>query len=566
VPRLSSFVQWLARHGGLVSSISIEGLPSKANLKTAQELLRLSMQLATRQPHAADHAPAAAIGPPPTAECERQAVLTGRAAAAFTLESVQQQQQQQQQHGLCLRSFSCSLPKAVDMLAVLHLDSLTHIELGLDQATTDSCTLTAVFAKLSSLQQLRLGSISDGQVGRAALSACAQLSKLTSMQFSGRWPRQWREAADGRPHQELSQPVSVALQQLLAQPLPLRELSMELDCRLPVLDMALLTKLTKLDASGSCLPEDTVLPAQLHQLVLQSPCCGTATSLALVTRLQSNQLQHLSLSVEFTQQQQQQQQQQLQLQLAQLPSLQHLALQYFHPATAGATASAWALLPQLRTLEIDFIVNIPSQEQWATILAGLAAATSLTKLRLTADMLNEEEDAFAGSDEEVEPHELTPEVAVSASLTRLTRLKDLCIGSSDEHSTMMAPGDAKALTALTSLTRLELYGAGRGVSNSVATALAFSLPQLQHLELRWCGLQLGTADGMVCLWAIGRLTQLTYLALYATSCENAGVTEQGLMQLTTLCQLRELGVRLKRDGADVTREVLEVFWAAVRQQ
>jgi hypothetical protein len=64
-------------------------------------------------------------------------------------------------------------------------------------------------------------------------------------------------------------------------------------------------------------------------------------------------------------------------------------------------------------------------------------------------------------------------------------------------------GDALALTALTRLTRLVLTGAEHEVGTAVATALARSLQQLQSLDLGYCGLQLGSAEGVACLEAIG---------------------------------------------------------------
>jgi hypothetical protein len=134
-------------------------------------------------------------------------------------------------------------------------------------------------------------------------------------------------------------------------------------------------------------------------------------------------------------------------------------------------------------------------------------------------------------------------------------LKDLCFEESSWQIPMITllPGDARALTALTGLTRLVLRGLGSGVGDVAATALACSLRQLRHLDLHSCDL-----GGMVCLAAIGQLTQLTALHLFG----NEGVTREGLMLLTGLKRLQQLGVCRNEE---VTDAAVEEFWAAVRQ-
>jgi hypothetical protein len=64
---------------------------------------------------------------------------------------------------------------------------------------------------------------------------------------------------------------------------------------------------------------------------------------------------------------------------------------------------------------------------------------------------------------------------------------------------------------------------------------------------------------MACLANIRYLTRLTELRLEG----NAGLTQQGLMLLTGLKQLQQLGVGRT---ADITDGVEESFWAAVRGQ
>jgi hypothetical protein len=151
--------------------------------------------------------------------------------------------------------------------------------------------------------------------------------------------------------------------------------------------------------------------------------------MAPLTRLELKQLQHLSLRVDF-------EQPQLLLQLAQLPALTHLALQYdwqCEGQPAVATASAWPMLPQLRELEIDHD-TAPGQPQWEAVLAGVAAATGLTRLELDARMLSEEQQEFqenGGVDSDDVDEKWASEVAVCARLANLTGLQDLTINGSD---------------------------------------------------------------------------------------------------------------------------------------
>jgi hypothetical protein len=359
----------------------------------------------------------------------------------------------------------------------------------------------------------------------------------------------------------LASPLSEALQQLLAQPLPLKSLQLPRfngywSYRLPALNLALLTKLTELNMGSWQVAEASVLPAQLQQLQFSS--WAGADSMAPLTRLEPKQLQHLRLRVDF-------EQPQLLLQLAQLPALKHLALQYDgccegHPA--AATASAWALLPQLHELEIAHYFP-PSQPQWEAILAGAAAATGLTKLVLDARMVNFAlDEAMLNSEDGIEEAWAT-EVAACAGLNKLTCLQDLTVGGHHGFFKVnMVRGDALALTALTGLTRLVLFRAAHGVGTTVATALALNLKQLQSLDLGYCCLQLGSAEGSTCLEAVGCLTKLTQLSL--SGCE--GLTQHGLMQLTGLSRLQRAACECMWLDIEVTQEGWTAFWAAVHAQ
>jgi hypothetical protein len=392
--------------------------------------------------------------------------------------------------------------------------------------------------------------MSDASLG-GALTTLVQLLQLTSLEFQGEWPSDRDEDGARWPKIALVSPVSRALQQLLDQPLPLRSLLLPEFVKdfgvyqLPVLNMAQLTNLTELSTGRGELVGGNALPTQLQRLLIQSS--PGAHSIAPLTRLEPKQLQHLSLRVDF-------QQPQLLLQLAQLPALTHLALLHDEGHCTGqpaaATASAWQMLPQLRELDIRHGVP-PSQAQWQAVLAGAAAAASLTKLALDAPMNMRDEsgeesslessDASDGRSEEKVSLESDEDagdrwalkVAACASLAKLTRLKDLTIRGNVDYELNLLRGDALALTTLTRLTRLDLSLTHHGVGTAVATAVARSLQRLQDLDFCHCCLQLGGAEGLACLEAIGSLTQLTSLRLGG----NEVLTQHGLMQLTGLSRL-----------------------------
>jgi hypothetical protein len=534
----------------------IDDVPREAHLAAAEELLQQSIQTVAAPPAAADSAR-------PSAPILAAAAATAATAATTVTEEHLDVSSLEQQQGLCLRSFSSNLSQVVDMLAELQVQHLTRVELNLLNAVTDSSTLSLALARLSNLQQLRLDGMSDASLG-AALTTLVQLPHLTLLECNGEWPALLHDESD------LASPSALALQQLLAQPLPLKSLQLPVDgsYQQPVLNMALLTKLTELSTGQCKLAEASVLSAQLQRLHFHS--WDGAHSMAALTRLELKQLQHLSLRVAF-------EQPQLLLQLAQLPALTHLALQYDVQCCvehrAAATASAWPLLPQLRELEIAQSVNRPpSQSQWEAILAGAAAAVGLTKLALDPRMLGDdlEDDSSLDSDDDDSDDDegWASQVAACASLTRLTCLKDLTIGrgagygARDKVELNLVHGAALALTALTGPTRLVLAGAQHGVGTAVATALARSLQQLQSLDLGDCCLQLGDAEGLACLEAIGRLTQLTQLSLIG----NEGLTQRGLMQLTGLSRLEQAACDELCGYKQMPDEALAAFWAAVHAQ
>jgi hypothetical protein len=508
VLKLCSFAAWLPRHAALVKGITAfaspyaydreDGTTAEQYSAVAHQLLQPALQLARLLP-----AEAAAAG--------------GSASSAKSLEHPHQKQP-----GLQLQRFRSNLPGCAGMLTDLPAHSLTALDLEFQSKIgADGSALSALLARLSSLQQLRLSSMcSRISIPGSCLAGIASLPQLTELILDGTW-------------QQYEQP----LQQLLDQPLPLRLLQLEL-YQLPVLDMSQLNSLEEL-VVGYGLTPGTVLPAQLQRLQLFE-----CPSVIDVTALQH--LQEFTLNVRFEDHTQL-------MGLAQLPSLRHLALDYREAAETAATAPGWQHLPQLQELLVEYEDSFPSRQQMDVILAGVAACTQLTKLALQVGQklgADAADGAESQDDEDEGDDNATMRVAACGSLAGLTRLRDLAFPS----SSYLVHGDALALTALTALTRLDLSGTASVVDNVVASALACSLKHLCYLDLSY-----SNSGSMVCLAAVGHLSKLTVLDLKGVG----GMTERGLMLLTRLSSLQNLAVT---QNAEVTDDVLNRFWAALRQQ
>jgi hypothetical protein len=474
---LCSFLRWLPRHAALVSSIIIEppysleplytidGLPLQRHLEAAQQLLQ-------------------------------QAVAAAGQDGSEHLTNIS----------------SIHLIADTGMLTALPAHSLTNLDVRLGLlGPVDGQAASAALARLTNLQQLQM--TTSGTDFYSCLPGVAQLSQLTSLKLTH---FAVRTGQGGDPQQ---------LQQLLAQPLPLRELHLHITLggsELPQLDMAHLTQLQVLSIRRQL---NATFPPQLQQLTLE----GTITEQQLEAVLQMQQLQRLKFSASRLQQPH------LLARLAQLPDLQHLSLRYSYTSEAAATASAWQQLPALCELEVGYMGSYASIQEWEVIINGLAALTSVTKLYVTAA-------AAAAAAAEA--------MGACAQLARLTNLRELCI----DGESRIAPGDALALTALTGLRSLVLNRVGAGVGDTAAAAIAGSCKQLCRLDLSRCGLL-----SMGCLANMRHLTQLTELWLTG----NSGLMQQGLMQLTGLTRLQRLGVDR---NAEVTDEVVDRFWAALRGQ
>jgi hypothetical protein len=334
-------------------------------------------------------------------------------------------------------------------------------------------------------------------------------------------------------------------QQQQQQQLSLRKLEMNMrgsyritDQPMPVLDIKHLTTLEEL---CSCwwswpgqLPEGSALPTQLKQLQL-AHC--SARDLAAVMPLLH--LQRLNVVVDTDTAGEV-------ARLAQLPALPHLALRYQTLRLAVATAHVWRQLPHLHELRVEDDgddYDSGTVQQMQSVLAGIAAATGLTYLHLSTASLTSPQMSFG----------IMADIVVCPRLAGLSRFKKLYMRSLMRASN---PHDLRALTAITGLTHLDLACSRNLVATDSATALARSLTRLRHLDVGDCQVDLGSSHLIL---ALGQLTQLTRLDV--TGWGDNKLSVGGLMQLTGLRHLEDL--RVPR-SAEITEEVLRVFWEKVR--
>jgi hypothetical protein len=369
--QLRSFGQWLPRHAPLVNSITataadignVEGNrePEESHLEAAQQLLQQALQAAATVSTSGNAALGSAAALVPQRTSAASAAEAEQPAAAVTASTHQsgtnQHQQRQEQRGWRLASFSSNLPGAPALLHVLPGHSLTHLHFNLQPGAAAERALAGLtqLAGLSSLQQLDLkSSCAMHAMPDGCLAGLAQLSGLTSLKVTGAWNGVFKQ-----------------LQQLLAQPLPLRKLVQygvdisdeDSDTPSALPSLAHLTQLTEV-VSRNCMADELLLqlPSSLCSLRV-----SRVTDPAPILALQ--QLQCLSLYPAFREQSQV-------LELAQLPRLTALELVYREVKVVAAAAPTWALLPPLQDIDL-LCQGWADEQQMAAILAGAAAATQL---------------------------------------------------------------------------------------------------------------------------------------------------------------------------------------------
>jgi hypothetical protein len=455
--QLRCFTSWLEHHMHLVRSITTNARePPDVDLGSESGLIRLldhHMQLKTAA-MVLENALEQSVVPAAASNAAATGLVAGQHADSAADTGGHQQQQQHVQHLLRLSSFSSDYLNSAAALSALSAQHLTRLELLAPAEPSGPGSLPGLLARLSNLQELHLSTKGE-MVPSSSLAGIAQLRQLTQLQLKGDY---WEDLQQG-------------LQQLFAQPLPLRRLQLDQIWRrdAQALDLSALTQLVELTASE--LHGDSVLPAQLTSM--QWTRGAYASSLQPLQGHQQLQRVGLVVYYEDSFNPDLNHAQELVRVAAGMPALQHLALQYDYAIDAVISASTWQRL-RLRDLQVDSDPSFPpTVDDIGVIMRGIAAATSLTKLALDAWCV-------ADSDEADGRHEFGSEeivgapVAVCSSLAQLTGLRDLRIG---EYSTLV-PGDALALTALTNLTRLLLVGMESGVGHAAAIALVQSLKQL----------------------------------------------------------------------------------------
>jgi hypothetical protein len=298
------------------AAAGVDGLPWQLHLQAAQQLLQQALQLATALPAAAAAAAAVAAGQ--------------QSAAA---------DEQQQQQPVRLPNFRnatmINMAGTAGMLAALPAHSLTRLDLTTSewQRPVNSAAVSAALARLSNLQQLRL-------CNPQPISGCClvQLTRLTLLDLD----------CSGTPPGEL--------QQLFDQPLSLQVLRMEEAECWHALDLSQQMHLR--EYSDCAANADTVLPAPLQKLRL-----GSVSNEHLERVLQLQQLRDLDFESEVDKPE-------LLLRVAQLPTLESLALRHCTSRFAAATAAAWSKLPQLVFLSLqdsDDRYRPPTKQQWEVI-------------------------------------------------------------------------------------------------------------------------------------------------------------------------------------------------------
>jgi hypothetical protein len=624
--QLQRLASWLPKHAGCVRSLSIS-LDEDAVfareydveqihelLLQAEELLLQALQPPQQSQAAAPAAAAAAAAA--AAQAELQAPAPAAAAAAVDVPASSATVADDLSDLLAaasiaeaaapsaaaagdlrLTSFSsnCITAAGARVLPLLPAHTLTQLELQMflpqTGATAESSDWCAGLARLTNLQHLQLYldrspagtevknlEALQSSIAEACLAGIAQLSCLTSLDLSIRACDEWEEHSSSQAAGGLH-----ITQQAIARQLQLRQLKLHVSPPAhwensaydsPALDLASLTQLTELHLDE--LSASTVLPRQLQRLYMET---SMLTKRDIYYLASLPQLQHLHIShcnssdltsltalgsLQSFQCEVWDHKQAELLGLAQVP-LQKLALRYWNlPTTAADNAAAWSKLPQLQELHVLTDSYRPSKQQMSSILAGLTACSSLTKLTFDGsyspllDFVDNPDDVFLDPAQMAVVQQLadaaaaaTGHISVCSSLAGLATLCDLTLSYAFEVPGNQR-GDVLALTALTGLTRLVLAYSRAAVNDQAAAALAANLQQLRHLDLSYCDL-----GDMACVAAIGQtLTQLTELQL-----RGSGVmTKAGLMQLTNLQRLQQLGVD-RND--EVTDAVLQELWAAL---
>jgi Leucine-rich repeat (LRR) protein len=543
VSRMASFAKWLPAHANLIGELAFELLPwgSDEYAVDAYSVLDTMLGFSAQQ-----------IAAAPTTSSSSSSSSSAAAAAA----GEQQQQQQQRRPDFALRSFDSTIRHSADVLSALSaatLTDLTFIPKVVYQSERPPAPLANALARLTNLRHLDLHDRLTGAwlpiVGKLTqltsfeiceLDACfgelrslpASLERLSMPNFyvcydddeddegdaGAEGVAEAEGAAGGGGVEGSGNNGSRDSQD--DRHLDLRHLTRLTDLTLYLYD----TDQAQSDISGQ-------LPAQLLELNAARSDGGVLPLLGFETL---QQLQRLTLpSCKESRGDL--------LALNSLTALTDVELAYSGRLREIDTASVWSELPQLRSLCVTSSSHPDDVEDdgagFRRVMHGIAAATSLRQLHLHVR-------------NGISARAMRSKLC--GYLTGLQQLQELRVSAPQLSAADDDLFDAMHLTALTSLTRLDVSS---WRSCDVATvALACNLSQLRELKLVDCGI-----ESKAVLPAIAKLVQLQHLDLSynALGCDSC------LQLLTQLRALTALGL-ISLDGEAPSKAALDAFWAAVR--
>jgi hypothetical protein len=541
VSRVASFAKWLPAHANLINRFEIElepdstedfdpaDRPRVAQHNVLDTMLALSMQ-----------------------RIAASSSSTSNAAATAN-------QQQQQRPTFALHRFSSSIRHGADVISALPAASLKQLVWNLDVPSGEGqcrpAAMANALAQLTNLRRLRL----QERLAGSWLPVIGQLKQLASLDIL-----ELDAHVDEVQHLPDSL-VELCINEFVCRASERNEASDEddgagaeaafgggggaaaaadADARdadsgdARQLDLSHLTRLTYLlldldmfsiQREQQPLRVEVLLPLQLLSLDISCDCCAV---LPMINLSALQRLRHLTLTdcVESDASL---------LALIRLSALTHLELEYRAVLSEVQGGSAWAQLPQLRSLQLTSEGHeVDGGVGFRRVMRDLGAATSLRQLRL---------DFTDG----VTLESMRPKLF--GYLTGLQQLQELhFIGRypryDDDHS---HADDAMHLTTLTGLTNLDLCG--RLVGDVTAVALACHLSQLRELRLVECNL-----GSRASLPAIAKLRQLRHLNLSG----NAMGSGDCLTLLTQLSALTSMRLE-SMYGNEPSRQEWADFWAAV---
>lgn len=425
--------------------------------------------------------------------------------------------------GLCLRSYSSTLPATAGVLAALPAATMTSVELEYAGSGSWFSTLSS----FTGLQSLTLGmSLQQKTATINCLSQIGRLRQLTHLQLLN--------IVDGGDMRLL--PVQLQYLHLGYWSSGAGDGS--------VVDLQHLVTLKRLELACPQLADGSSLPSSLQSAEMSAnwPAWGllAATSLGQIYQMTSLELRCTCIQGKHRRS------------LEHLSNLQSLSLHLRSTKYLIGAASSWQNLP---LCELSISAQQLRSEQWQEFMQCVATATMLKKLVIRIEAIqrvHEEE-----------------KLAVCEYLGDLQGLAKLSLHIDEPHA--FNKRDAEHLSRLTTLTALNLCSESSGpyIDATIVCLLAVTLTGLRQLCIN------GDApdDNYRCISvsvfpAIGRLVQLTSLCLEPLEHD---VAVRGLQLLTDLTGLQPSSDDYFECEYDLAgfckagKEALQKFWAIVTQ-